>query len=136
MIDVERLKEQKTFTVFSWRIAEKLVFKYGLRELIAIERSNRDARKRVYIFFSNHELINDFQQMVEELSEMNNDRRNVEREYYNILESADEEPFEEPEPEIIDSAAVISVDDSDILGEESALPKKRGRKKKETIDKE
>jgi len=138
MIDFEKMRQQKTVVIFSQRIAEKLVFRYGLRNLIAIDKSNRVERKRVYVFYNFPELVDEFQQMIEDLAFLNNERRNVETEYYNILESSDEEPFEEPEPDIDESVvepeSIVSVDDMDIIGEQSSLPKKRGRKKKEVVE--
>ncbi|MBR0599034.1 hypothetical protein [Sinanaerobacter chloroacetimidivorans] len=136
MIDFEKMRQEKTVVIFSQRIAEKLVFRYGLRNLIAIEKSNRDERRKVYIFFNFPELVDEFQQMVEDLKWLENERCKTEQDYYNISDKVKKPGSEIVEPEPTEET-ISSVNDSDLLPEDDGKPKaKRGRKKKSNMKNE
>lgn len=122
--DIEKKRQQPIIVVRSIRIAEQLIYMYGLRSLRKIEKSRFDEGKRVFIFQNTPALFDTFQELIINTNKIINENLIAEPE---IIETVTEPEYVES---VVIPETITAVNDADILGEESALPKKRGRKKK------
>lgn len=136
MINFEKMREQETVLVFNYGIAEALVYEYGLRSLIGIERSNRTQGKKAFEFINTPRLFEDLKAMIEDVR-MQKKERNLKVDKIEADGSTVEKLIKEPMISDIKTEVIKSIDDTDIMGvEEPNMPKKRGRKKKEVEVKE
>jgi hypothetical protein len=65
LINFEELKSKRAITVLSSRIAESLVYKFGIQCLKAVEPSNKNTRKQVYVFHNFPALYDEYVMLIQ-----------------------------------------------------------------------